>query len=255
SDGYTARSRNHPENASCGGDALPRRASASRRLSLDPDRTFAETMVPESSRAKLAAIGRRVARMTFRTKLLFISSFTVAGSVALVTGAVSVSTRRAFDRMNRERHDALLDQFRRELDARGTEITGQVQQAAASTTVQQIVAGAASYDAAQPEALAYALDFLDVVQPDLTIISSAHWPARFGYKNDWEIASGDWSATDAFLARVPLSEGTALALIAIRPASGGKALVAGGKRLTPEFLKSLGLAPGMRALMWLAPGD
>ncbi len=31
--------------------------------------------------------------------------------------------------------------------------------------------------------------------------------------------------------------------------------MAGGKRLNPEFLKSLGLAPGMRALLWVAPGE
>src|SRR4029077_10070978 len=125
--------------------------------------------------------------MTFRTKLLFISSLTMAGAVALVTGAVSVSTRRAFDRIDHERRDALLHQFQKEMDARGKEIAQQVQHAAASTAVQQLISGNAPYDAAQSVAEAEALDFLDAVQPDLSIISSAHWPARFGYKNDWEI--------------------------------------------------------------------
>jgi len=191
--------------------------------------------------------------MTFRTKLLFISSFTVAGAVALVTGAVSVSTRRAFDRIDTQRRDALLDQFRRELDARGAEVAQQVARAAASTTVQQLVAGAAEYDRAQAEAEAQMLDFLDVLKPDLTIISSAHWPARFGYKNDWEVAAEDWNAADPFLARVPLSDGNAVALVAVRTVPGG--LVIGGRRLSPEFLKSLGVAPGMRALLWLATGE
>jgi len=191
--------------------------------------------------------------MTFRTKLLFISSFTVAGAVALVTGAVSVSVRRAFERVDGERRGALLDQFRRELDGRGQEIAQQVERAAASTAVQQMIAGTAPYDAAQAEADAESLDFLDVMQPDLTIISSGHWPARFGYKNDWEIAPGDWTARDAFLARIPLPEGTAVALVAVRGAAGGNGLVVGGRKLNPEFLKSLGLAPGMRALLWLAP--
>ncbi len=193
--------------------------------------------------------------MTFRTKLLFISSFTVAGAVALVTGAVSVSARRAFERMDAERRDALLDQFRRELNARGQEIALEVQRTAASTSVQQITAGIAQYDAAQAEAEAQSLDFLDVLQPDLTIISSAHWPARFGYKNDWEIAAEDWNSRDPLLARIPLPEGTAVALIAIQPVPGGKGLVVGGRKLSPEFLKSLGLAPGMRALLYLASGE
>jgi two-component system, NtrC family, nitrogen regulation sensor histidine kinase NtrY len=191
--------------------------------------------------------------MTFRTKLLFISSFTVAGAVALVTGAVSVSARRAFERIDTGRRDALLAQFRQELDARGREIAVQVQRAAASTAIKQITAGIAPYDAAQGEAEAQSLDFLDVVQPDLTIISSAHWPARFGYKNDWEI--DDWNAQDPFLARVPMPEGTAVALIATRPVLGEKSLLVGGRKLSAAFLKSLGLAPGMRALLYLPTGE
>jgi signal transduction histidine kinase len=50
-----------------------------------------------------------------------------------------------------------------------------------------MIAGSAAYDSAQAEAEAQSLDFLDVVQPDQTIIWSAHWPARFGYKNDWDV--------------------------------------------------------------------
>ena len=193
--------------------------------------------------------------MTFRTKLLFISSFTVAGAVALVTGAVSISTRRAFDTIDRERRQALLVQFRDELAARSLEVARRVELAASSPGVQQIAAGAAEYDRAQTEAATADLDFLDVVEPNLTIISSAHWPARFGYQNDWLIASNDWHTSDVFLARIPTPEGSAMALTAVRPVAGGKMLIAGGRRLSPELLKSLGVAPGMRALLWLPPGE
>jgi signal transduction histidine kinase len=197
----------------------------------------------------------RGSAVTFRTKLLFISSFMVAGAVALVTGAVSISTRRAFDAIDRERRQALLAQFRDELAARSTEVARRVELAASSRGVQQIAAGAAEYDYAQTEAASTGLDFLDVVEPDLTIISSAHWPARFGYKNDWQIAPDDWHSSDVFLARIPTPEGSVMALTAVRPVAGGKALVAGGRRLSPELLKSLGVAPGMRALLWLPPGE
>ena len=189
--------------------------------------------------------------MTFRTKLLLLTSLTVAGAVALVTGAVAVSTRRAFGRIDVARREALLDQFRRELDARGEELSRRVEQIASSAAIEQITSGAAEYDRAQAEAQEQSLDFLDVLQPDLTIISSAHWPARFGYKNDWNIATG----TKSFLARIPLPEGNAVALISVRSSPGGKALVAGGRRLNAELLKSLGIAPGMRALLWRAPDD
>ena len=193
--------------------------------------------------------------MTFRTKLLFISSFTVAGAVALVTGAVSVSTRRAFERVDSERRQALLDQFRGELDAQSKEIARRVGVASSSSNVQEIAAGNAEYDRAQAEAEAVSLDFLDVVKPDFSIISSAHWPARFGYQNNWQIAPQDWKTTEVFLTRIPLPEGTAVALVAVRPAPGGRGYVAGGRRISPEFLKSLGLAPGMRALLWAPPEE
>ena len=55
--------------------------------------------------------------MTFRTRLFLVSSLTVAGAVALVTGAVSVFTRNSFEEIDRSRRDALINQFQRELQA------------------------------------------------------------------------------------------------------------------------------------------
>jgi two-component system nitrogen regulation sensor histidine kinase NtrY len=199
--------------------------------------------------------------VTFRTKLLLLSSITVAGAVALVTGAVSVAARQAFERSDGQRRGELLAQLRRELDTRGTEVAGRVERAAASAVVGRIAAGSAEYDQAQQEAAAQDMGFLDVVEPDLTILSSAHWPARFGYKNDWGIAGEDWHSADAqpgaaFFARIPLPDGTSVvALVAVRPTADKRALVAGGRPVNPEFLKSLGDAPGMRALLWLPPGE
>ncbi len=199
--------------------------------------------------------------MTFRTKLLLLSSVTVAGAVALVTGAVSIAARQGFERADGQRRSDLLAQLRRELDARGMEVARQVERAAMSARVQRIAAGSAEFDQAQQESVAQDLAFLDVVQPDLTILSSAHWPARFGYKNDWEMAAEDWHASDsqggvAFFARIPVPDGpSVVALIAVRPTADKKALVAGGRLVDPAFLKSLGDAPGMRALLWLPPGE
>ncbi len=195
--------------------------------------------------------------MTFRTKLLLLSSITVAGAVALVTGAVSIAARQGFERADGQRRSDLLAQLRRELDARGREVARQVERAAASAGVQRIAAGSAEFDQAQQESAARDLAFLDVVQPDLTILSSAHWPARFGYRNDWEIAAADWQAAGAaFFARIPVPDGSSMvALVAVRSTPDKKALVAGGRLIDSEFLKSLGDAPGMRALLWLPPGE
>src|SRR5689334_6185277 len=60
--------------------------------------------------------------MKFRTRLLLISGLAVAGAAALVTGAVSVSARRAFERADQTRRDALLEQFQRELDKQGQDV-------------------------------------------------------------------------------------------------------------------------------------
>jgi signal transduction histidine kinase len=195
--------------------------------------------------------------VTFRTKLLLLSSITVAGAVALVTGAVSIAARQGFERADGQRRSDLLAQLRRELGARGMEVARQVERAAASASVQRIAAGNAEYNQAQQESAAEDLAFLDVIQPDLTILSSAHWPARFGYKNDWEIAAEDWQpAGAAFFARIPVPDGpSVVALVAVRSTPDKKALVAGGRLVDPEFLKSLGDAPGMRALLWLPPGE
>jgi len=195
--------------------------------------------------------------VTFRTKLLLLSSITVAGAVALVTGAVSIAARQGFERADGQRRSDLLAQLRREMDARGAEVARQVERAAASAGVQRIAAGSAEFDQARQEGATQDLTFLDVVQPDLTILSSAHWPARFGYKNDWGIAAEDWrSPGAAFFARIPVPDGpSVVALVAVRPMADMKTLVAGGRLVDPAFLKSLGDAPGMRALLWLPPGE
>src|SRR5262249_54538847 len=140
-----------------------------------------------------------------------------------------------------------------ELVARGQEVAQRVARAAGSTAVQQIIAGSAPYDAAQAVAETESFDFLDVVQPDLTIISSAHWPARFGYPNDWGLSRSGWASTEPALVQIPIPDGKAIGLIAVRHTQGK--YVIGGRRLTPEFLKSLGVAPGMRAVLWLASGE
>ncbi|MBL0160943.1 MAG: HAMP domain-containing protein [Bryobacterales bacterium] len=200
--------------------------------------------------------------MTFRTKLLLITSLTVAGAVALATGAVSLWTRRTFEQLDRERRQALLRQFERELGARGAEVALGMERAAASATALRIAneAGRSNADLsllvndAQELAEKENLDFVEVLQPDLTILSSAHWPARFGYKNNWLIARPDWDEKQAFLTRVPLPEGTAVALMATRRVMAGDKgiILVGARRLDSSVLASLGSAPGMRALLWFS---
>jgi two-component system, NtrC family, nitrogen regulation sensor histidine kinase NtrY len=195
----------------------------------------------------------------FRTRLLLISGFTLASAVALVTGAVSVAARRAFERADQSRREALLEQFRHQLDAQGREIAREVERVAASDAMTRVAIESQRREPdyspwlseAQNQAEALSLDFLDLLAPDGEIVSSAHWPARFGYKNDWAAVPADAQETGAFLTRIPLPEGNAVALVAVRKATAGdvNAYVAGGRRLDSSFLSALGLAPGMRVLL------
>ncbi|MBS1829015.1 MAG: HAMP domain-containing protein [Acidobacteria bacterium] len=203
--------------------------------------------------------------MTFRTKLLVVTSLTVAGAVALVTGVVSVATRRAFETMDQQRRNALLDQFQKQLDAQGDEITRRIRRIAASDEMLRIAIEASRREpdlapflqTAAQQAEGQSLDFLDVLKGDATIVSSAHWPARFGFRNDWLITAEDWQSPKAFLTRIPAPEGTAVALIAVQRVNAGeeKITIAGGKRLNRQFLESLGVAPGVRALLWLSSSE
>jgi two-component system, NtrC family, nitrogen regulation sensor histidine kinase NtrY len=97
------------------------------------------------------------------------------------------------------------------------------------------------------------LDFLDFVGSDGAIISSNEWPARFGYKMDWLTRSQDWSALGSFLMKVETQEGPALGLMAVSTVRVGDRdlYISGGERLGKDFLNSLVLPSGMRALLYL----
>jgi two-component system, NtrC family, nitrogen regulation sensor histidine kinase NtrY len=96
------------------------------------------------------------------------------------------------------------------------------------------------------------LDFVEFVNADGAIISSAQYPARVGYKNDWVTASKNWDSTPAFLKREELPDGAALSLTGVRTYSVGEknVYIVGGRRLDQNFLASLVLPTGMRALLY-----
>ena len=198
--------------------------------------------------------------MSFRTKLLIIFALTVVAAVALVAGVVSTYTRRAFERLDSQRSEALVGQFRREFSRRGEEVVRRVEGIVdAEATLRMAI------DLSRPQAdpslyvndarglaASHQLDFLEIVANDGTLISSAQWPARFGYKNEWVTAQKDWKSQGAFLRREELPDSVALALTAVRAARVGEKnlYIIGGQRLDKEFLASLVLPVGMRALLY-----
>ena len=71
---------------------------------------------------------------------------------------------------------------------------------------------------------AQGLDFVELTMPDGAIISSAQWPARFGYKDEWVARVGSSGIQDAMLKEreeLPEEE-VELALVAVRVVSVGK---------------------------------
>jgi len=204
--------------------------------------------------------------VSFRVRLLAAFVLTAVLPTGLVAWAVSVTIRRAFERLDAQRTEALVAQFRREFERRRAEVAYRVEGMADTEATLRM-----ALDLARPNpdyslyvsdarglAAAYRLDFVELVANDSTIVSSAHWPARFGYKNGWVSSRSDWKAQPAFLKREELPDGVALALMAVRVVSVGdkKLYIIGGQRLDQDFLASLVLPAGMRALLYrhLSPG-
>ncbi len=193
--------------------------------------------------------------MTFRTKLLIVSSLTVAGAVTIVTGAVSVAARRVFEHLDAERQAALLEQFKKEVRVQGAAVGSAVARAGASPLLTRMAAEAnrsepdyaAFYTDAQLLAENTGLAYLDITRLDGTILSSAHWPVRFGYKNDWGQCGG-CKPNEPFLTRIPLPDGTKAMALAAYERQGNVSLI-GARRLDAAFIQALGEAPGVRTLL------
>jgi len=201
--------------------------------------------------------------MTFRTRLLLLFLLTVV-VVVLVAGAiVSAATRRAFERMDAQRVAALVAQFGREFARRSHDIAQRVQDIATADSTLSLAINLGRPDAepaayvndAQPLAAAHNLDFLELVSASGAIVSSAQWPARFGYQEDWVTQRDNWNATNPFLRREDLPTDQALALIAVRVVNvaDSKLYVIGGAALDRDFLASFTLPAGMRALLYREP--
>ena len=200
--------------------------------------------------------------MSFRAKLFSIFLVTVLASVTVVAYSVTRYTRAAFEEMDRERTEALVAQFSKEFEQGGTDVVQQVENIANGEITLKV-----AIDLARPQQVDQSLyahdaigvsqdhgmDFVEFVNWDGTIISSAQYPSRVGYKNDWVTATKDWRGTKAFLKREELPVGAALSVAAVRTVSGGNdknLYIIGGRRLDERFLASLVLPSGMRAMLY-----
>ena len=195
--------------------------------------------------------------MNLRRRLLLLFSLTIVAAVAAVAWTVSLRTRKAFESADQERTAALVGQFRREFSRRGEEIGHKLDRMAASERVMRMGfdlshGGEPGTYVNDAETLAreYELDFLEIVAADGSIVSSAQWPARFGYK---ESLPSD-VRTSAFLKREDLADGSAVGLFAWRntPASDAQVYLLGGEKLDRNFLTGLSSPSGTKAMLYRA---
>ncbi len=219
--------------------------------------------------------------VTFRAKLLAAFVLAVVLSVGLVAWTVSSSTRRAFEQLDSQRTAALVAQFQREFARRGQEIALRVQgMADAEATLRMAI----DLARAEPDYSLYVgdarslaasmhLDYVELVAHDETIVSSAHRPNLFLHRHEWFGQPLDWQSQGPFLTRIEFpsevpvvaaSDGAQaaaqpspapkieLAIVAVRTVGVGekKLYVIGGQRLDRQFLASLVLPAGMRALLY-----
>ncbi len=202
--------------------------------------------------------------MSFRQKLLLLFATTILLCVAVMSVSVYSTMRRSFEQANQDRANAVAAEFRSEFQRRGQEVARKVDSIAASESVQRIAlelnraasssSGAATDSSYPAEARALSaqqqLDFLELVDHQGTILSSAQWQAKFGY-NEPAIAASS-GPTGAFLKREDLPNGPTLGLFAIRAVHiGEEALfVIGGERLDQQFLSTLDIPSGTRVLLY-----
>jgi hypothetical protein len=95
----------------------------------------------------------------------------------------------------------------------------------------------------------YQLDFLEIVSSDGSIVSSAQWPARFGYKE----TAITGTHRKPFLKEESLPDGSSqIGLFAVCAVRGGEKTVylAGGTRLDREFLMSLSALAGTQIFLY-----
>ncbi|HEX4757178.1 MAG TPA: ATP-binding protein [Terracidiphilus sp.] len=202
--------------------------------------------------------------MSLRQKLLLLFSLTVAAAVAAVAWTVLVRIRQVFEQRDQQETALFVSQFQREFQHRSAEVAAAVDRIAATERARAMAfqltqsADAAAYlTEAQNLVQETRLDFLEIIGPDGNVISSAQWPARFGYP---ELAAKN-SGQAPFLKREELPDGsTVLGLFAVRTIGnsgtggiGSNVRLVGGERLDQSFLADLPVAPGMQIGLYSDP--
>jgi two-component system, NtrC family, nitrogen regulation sensor histidine kinase NtrY len=198
--------------------------------------------------------------VSFRTRLLILILLAVSITAGLTTWISAVLMRKTYEALDNQHTAASFAQFDRKFRQRGEEVIRQVTAISNAGSIKDLARELSRDEANRflyvEEARSLAdinnLDFLELVNADGVLISSAQWQARFGYRVEWAARPVDWNSEGYFLKSEELPDETALALVSVRTANEGdrKLYICGGCRLGKEFLSSLVQQPGMRVLFY-----
>jgi two-component system nitrogen regulation sensor histidine kinase NtrY len=113
------------------------------------------------------------------------------------------------------------------------------------------------FDLARVMAENHQLDFLEIIDGRGTIVSSAQWPAKFGYPEPSFESLSTSNDQSPFLKLEELQDSTALGFFAARAIRVGErsVYVVGGRRLDKNFLLALDLPADTRVLLYQNRGD
>jgi len=199
--------------------------------------------------------------VSLKTKLLLLVTISITASVGAAAWLIETRAHEAFRQVEEERTATLVSQFRREFEHEGDEIIRGVETTAGSDQMLRTtseLANGAEYANYVNEAATYAatqrLDFLDLIAPDGAIISSAHWPARFGYKQRWFLDRPGPMPDRAFLKHVETQQGSVLAMLCLRAVRihGLNFYLIGGRKLD-AVLQAISPPEGLRVSIYSAP--
>lgn len=195
--------------------------------------------------------------MSLRARLIVLFTVTIVITVAAVVVLVTASTDRTYAEMDEQRSQALASAFRQEFARQFDEVSERARRLATSEAMVQLTVALSrnspdysQFADAAGRLPAEALDVLDIATSQGTVISSKHWPARFGYKDAW--FNPALNGTGAFLQTIETPDGNGLAILSEERAGVGEQsfYVAAGKRLDSRFLQSFAPPPGTSVFLF-----
>ena len=197
--------------------------------------------------------------MSLTSKLLLTVTLSIVVSVGAVAWLIEARTRESFRQVDQDRTTALVSQFHREFDREGDDVAQGVEAIINSESMLQITLQLSSgfdpatfVNAAKDYAAARHFDFLDMLGPDGSIISSYPVSARFGYKERWVMEQSASVPQQAFLRHVQTLQENAPGILCVRSLKthGLNFYVVGGRKLDTALLQSLAIPAGMRAFIF-----